>query len=137
MYLSASERFLSAGKFASRGSSAREAQSPLWLGQSGGSNPKVIRSFPDIRMVVGRFLRTRAEIFLLGTQPPLSGAVSFVAQNCTPATGVTVSEFPRQTFGDLPCGNAVIRRLNLVANPSDTSVFVQPVSHTASTAEPG
>ena len=29
-------------------------------------------------------------------------SVSFVAQNSTPADEVTISEFPRQTFRDLP-----------------------------------
>ena len=58
-----------------------------------------MRSSPDIRMVVGRFLRTKTDIFLLGRRSEYCRySLSFVAQNSTPTLGVTVSELPWQTF---------------------------------------
>ena len=120
MYLSFSVRFLSAGKVVLSVSSGGLPQAPSWFGQSGGSSPSAIRSSPDIRIVVGRSLRTRAEILLLGTQLPSPASVSFVAQNSTPATGVTVSEFPRQTLGDLPLGKDQVLSPSLSAKSLET-----------------
>ena len=137
MYLSFSVRFLSAGKLVFRGSSGVVFHPSPWFGQFGRSRPSVIRSSPDIRMVVGRSLRTSAEILLLGTWLLVSPSMSFVTQNSTPATGVTVLEFPRHTFGALPSGKLVILSPSLSAKPSETRVLVQPVSQTARTVEPG
>ena len=97
----------------------------------------MIKSSPDMSMVVGRFLSTRAEILLLGMRLEFPSSVSLVAQNSTPATGVTVSEIPRHTFGALPSGKVVIRRPKLSVEASETRVLVQPVSQTARTVAPG
>ena len=59
-----------------------------------------------------------------------------VAQNSTPADGATISEFPRQTIGDLPSLNHLFLKPRLSTKASDTRVFMHPVSQTALTVEP-
>ena len=95
----------------------------------------MIRSSPDMRIVVGRFLSTMAKIFLLGHCPGCVSLMSFMAQNSTPATGVTVSEFPKQTFGLFPLGTWSSGGPGYRQKPP-IPVFVQPVSLTARTVAP-
>ena len=89
-----------------------------------------------MRIVVGSFGSTRADIFLLGYSPGLASLRSLTAQKFTAAPGVTMSEFPRQTLRALPSGNTFILRLRRLAKASETNIFVQPVSTTAITVDP-
>ena len=66
MYTSLSVMFFLAGNSVLRGFPAGLVRSFPWFGQSGGRRPRLMRSPPDISNSVGRFLRTRAEIFRRG-----------------------------------------------------------------------
>ena len=82
-----------------------------------------MRSSPDISSSVGRVLRTRAEIFRRGVlSESREFSVSLLAQNSTPAAWATISEFPRQTIGDLPSWNHIFFKPRPLAKASDTRV---------------
>ena len=96
-----------------------------------------MRSLPNIRTVVGRFLNTRADIFLLGGWLEYwEYSVSFVTEYSTPAIGVNISELPRQTFVDFPSWNLFFLRPSFSAKASYSKVFMHPVLQTARTVDP-
>ena len=137
MYTSLSVMFLLAGNSILGDLPGGVVHAFPWFGHSGDRRPRLMRSSPDISNSVGGFLRTNAEIFRRGVLSQYREfSVSLVAKNSTPADGATISEFPRQTIGNLPSWNHFFLRRRLLTKASDTRVFVHPLSQTALTVEP-
>ena len=65
---STSVKFLLAGKSVLGDAPALVPHSSPWFGHKGGRRPRLIRFLHNMRMVVWRFLSTKADILLLGSR---------------------------------------------------------------------